>query len=168
MANNSFNPEQFARQQQWFNYQLLESPENHLYLVLRWFNDQYVVHLYNANSNDYHYGVYCGDDRTKAERVFAQKLARYRGESQRPDTLMEALSEVRQSGDCNMIDLNCVCHVMTDMGYRDSAVWLNYNRDRYGEVLMELGEWLRDYTQPLEKSLAQELAEAMGWEVIVD
>jgi hypothetical protein len=151
---------------QWLEFSPIELNQ---YLVLRrWNETQYVVHYYNSSDNGYYNGSYTSD-LEKAQKVYQQKLAFYRGEkplpSPRPDGLMEALDFVRTTNHCNMADLIAVCELMYDLEYWDVPKWLESHSWEYADVLTEFSEWLN---RPKPKSLAQQLADEMGWEVIVD
>jgi hypothetical protein len=157
---------QQADKYQWLKYEKLE--EDYLWLVLRLFRDEYVVHVYNSEDDGHYYGVYCGQNLTKAEQVYQNKLAYYRGEahsSRRPHNLMEALNQIRLTGLCNMADLIAVTEILETYNHDRVARYILDHSDSYSDLLEELGEYVRA-NQP--KSLAQQLAEETGWEVIVD
>jgi hypothetical protein len=161
--------EQIAQEYDWIEYQQLEGEKSHLWVVLRTLRNEYVVHLYNSEVDGHYYGVYCGSDLTKATQVYQEKIAFYRDKKRpRPENLMEALGEVRSSNSCNMNDLKTVIHLMSILGYHPAAKWLYDNANRYADVLMEFTEWLQTHPPQQPKSLAQQLAEEMGWKVIVD
>lgn len=149
---------------EWLKYQQIKT--NH-WLVLRLFRDEYVIHLYNYQDGGYYYGIYCGDDLEKAELVYRNKLAYYQGENilSKPHHLIPVLNHVRLTGLCNMLDIAVVIEILEDYGENAIAQYIRENRDRYGQILGELGEYVREHQS---KSLAQQLAVEMGWQVIVD
>jgi hypothetical protein len=85
----------------WLKYEQL--PEEHLWLVLRLFNSEYAVYLYDSRNDSHYRGVYFKNKRD-AEYKYQRKLAYYRRRVRKNQT----------------------------------------------------------------KSLAQQLAEEMGWEIIID
>lgn len=164
------NLEQKRIADHWLEFTQLDSP--HLWLVLRqWSETDYVVHLYNAHDHGYYYGVY-GSDLNNAQKLYQRKLAFYQGTnplpSPRPHGLMETLALVRRSNRCNMADLRAVCEEMFDLEYWDVPRWLEIHPEEYADVLEEFAEWLQTTPQTPQKSLAQQLADEMGWDVIVD
>ena len=60
-----------------------------------------------------------------------------------PQTVLEALIECRESGQCNMFDRNCVMNYCIDNGLSRAAVWLYENKRLYGQVLIEFEKWLK-------------------------
>ena len=157
--------EQKIGQYGWLKYQQLS--EQHLWIVLRLFQDEYVVHLYNSQDDDHYYGIYCGQDREKAEQEYQDKLAYYQGEirGSKPSNLLEALSHIWLSSLCNIADIKAVIEALENYHYEDSANFIRNNQYNYANILEDLSEYVREHQN---KSLAQQLAEEMGWEVIVD
>ena len=157
-----------ANKYQWFKYEQL--PEGYLWLVLRLFRDEYVVHVYNSEDNGHYYGVYCGQDRAKAEQVYQNKLAYYQGKahsnsSRKPHNLIEVLDQIRLTGLCNMADIIAVTEILETYNYDAVAKYILNHRENYYDLLEELTEYATAH-QP--KSLAQKLAAEMDWIVIVD
>jgi hypothetical protein len=166
MENLQLFSELKADKYQWLKYEQL--PFGYLWLVLRLFRDEYVVHVYNLEDDGHYYGVYCRQDRTKAEQVYQNKLAYYRGEasgSRIPHNLMEVLNQIRLTGLCNMADMIAVTEVLETYNYDHIARYILDHPENYYDLLEELGEYVRA-NQP--ESLAQLLASQMGWFVIVD
>lgn len=58
-----------------------------------------------------------------------------------PEERSEELEVVRDSGEANMFDRRAVQFVANKYGYYKLVVYLENNRDRYGEILRQFGEW---------------------------
>lgn len=82
--------------------------------------------------------------------------------------LMQALTDVRASGQCNMLNPACVIIALDDMGYDFQADWLQEHLNSYVEIMCEFSRWLRDHPAPPKESLAQRVARETGLEVIED
>lgn len=149
----------------WLKYEKLN--DAHSYLVLRLFRDEYVIHIYNSQDDRHYYGIYCGDDLTQAQQVYQCKLAHYliKKITPRPYDLIDILNQIRLSGMCNIADVVMVIQTLENYNRKDVAEYISENRDKYVNILRQLEEYIRE-NEP--KSLAQQLADEMGWEVIID
>lgn len=56
------------------------------------------------------------------------------------DRVLEALEEVRATGEVNMMDRRGVAAGAQRLGYGEEALWLLENRDSYLRVLRRVGE----------------------------
>ena len=149
----------------WIEYKQLA--EEHLWIVLRrWGETEYVVHLYNEQDGGYYHGIYCRD-LEKAQIAYRDKLLSYQGKTIiKPQNLISVLYQIRQTGLVNMADRESVGRQALNYGYHRVAQYLKDNaQDYYDTILIELGEYIENNAP---KSLAQQLADEMGWEVIVD
>lgn len=147
----------------WIEYQQLT--EKHLWIVLRARGQEYVVHLYNKQDGGYYHGVYCRNLQ-QAQIAYRDKLLRYQGKMvTKPQNLVLVLYQIRQTGEVNMADREAVRLKTLDYGYHRVAQYLQDNESEYYDLLLELGEYVRNNTP---KSLAQQLADETGWEVIVE
>lgn len=147
----------------WFEYQQLA--EKHLWIVLREWGEEYVVHLYNEQDGGYYHGIYCRN-LEQAQIAYRDRLLRYQGKMvTKPQNLISLLDQIKQTGLVNMADRETVRLQALGYGYNQVAQYLQENEAEYPNILMELGEYVRN-NEP--KSLAQQLADEMGWEVIVD
>ena len=90
-------------------------------------------------------------------------------DDERPSDLMEALAEVRDSGRCNMLDFPCVVNTLKSIGWFEVAYWLEHHQESYGDLVIdEFSEWLNTHPPQPRSSLAQQVANATGLEVIED
>jgi hypothetical protein len=48
-------------------------------------------------------------------------------------TVLDGITDVRDSGKTNMLDRNTVAKLCSDMGYYDAALWINDNKREYSE-----------------------------------
>ena len=64
-----------------------------------------------------------------------------------------------------MADIGEVIEVLENYGYDYPANYIRNNQKDYANMLTELSEYVREHQT---QSLAQQLAQEMGWEVIVD
>lgn len=84
----------------------------------------------------------------------------------RPPHLMQALADVRASGQCNMLNPACVIIALDDTGFTYQADWLKAHLNNYFEVMQEFSHWLQDNPLPPKESLAQRVARETGLEVV--
>lgn len=90
-------------------------------------------------------------------------------DDERPSDLMEALAEVRDIARCNMLDFSCVFNTLRSIGCFEVAYWLEHHQESYGALLIdEFSEWLNTHPSQPRISLAQQVANATGLEVIED
>lgn len=61
-----------------------------------------------------------------------------------PDNVLEALTDCRESGQCNMFDRECVMNYCINNGLSRAAVWLYEHKRLYGQVLIEFGKLIKD------------------------
>lgn len=146
----------------WIKTYQLPAPE-YLWVILRLFRDEYAVSLYSSQENDYYNTISCGQDKDKAEQLYQDKITYYCSIVE--PKLVEVLYLVWLSGFCNMADITAVVEILENSGYSRSASYIQENKENYPDFLEELTDYIRENQPP---SLAQQLAQEMGWEVIVD
>lgn len=56
-----------------------------------------------------------------------------------PEDVIEALAEVRECGETNMLDRNYVIKLVWEFDYVEAAAWLMDNKKRYMEALNAMG-----------------------------
>lgn len=90
-------------------------------------------------------------------------------DDERPSDLMKALAEVRDIARCNMLDFSCVVNTLKSIGCFEVAYWLERHQESYTDIVIdEFSEWLNTHPTHLRISLAQQVANATGLEVIED
>ncbi len=57
-------------------------------------------------------------------------------------TIMEQYEAVRQSGDCNMFDYNCVITIADRLNFYALAC---LTRDEYKDILMNFGKYMKKF-----------------------
>ena len=81
----------------------------------------------------------------------------------RPQNLMPALLEVRDSGKCSTLEFSCVVDTLKAMSHKEVAAWLESHEANYGEIVTkEFSQWLKEHSPYEEESLAQDAAAATG------
>jgi len=53
-----------------------------------------------------------------------------------PNDILEAIEEVRSTGDINMLDRKGVIDLLVTLGYYKAAVWVEEDKTRYNELIM--------------------------------
>jgi hypothetical protein len=71
---------EIAEKYNWLKYEQVPVPEEHLWIVLRWYLNQYVVHVYNCQDGGHYFGQYF-DSKEQAEIAYQAKLAYYSPQS---------------------------------------------------------------------------------------
>lgn len=99
--------------------------------------------------------------------AYQKKIQFYR-KIVRPENFMEVLEVIRINSACNMLDIDCICHILNQSRHKIIADYLKNNQDHYDQILEDFEEWKANQPQTSSKSLAQKLADEMGWQVIVD
>jgi HD-GYP domain-containing protein (c-di-GMP phosphodiesterase class II) len=54
-----------------------------------------------------------------------------------PQEIADALEAIRESGECNMFDRQCVQAVASSMNEYATVVWLEDNKREYGRVIID-------------------------------
>lgn len=87
----------------------------------------------------------------------------------RPDNLMPALLEVRDSGECSTLEFACVVDTLKAMGHEEVATWLESHETSYDEIVKkDFSKWLKEHSPYEEESIAQAAAAATGLEMPED
>lgn len=90
-------------------------------------------------------------------------------QDERPDNLMEALSVVRDSGKCDLLDCSSVIAELYSNGQTEVASWLERHTEIYHEVVMkEFSQWLEAHSPYQGESIAQQAALVTGLDMPED
>ena len=81
----------------------------------------------------------------------------------RPDNLMPALLEVRNSGKCSTLEFSCVIDTLKSIGQVEVANWLEQHQESYDKVVkQEFSQWLDSNSPYGGESIAQMAAQTTG------
>lgn len=86
-----------------------------------------------------------------------------RANNPRPQNLMPALLEIRDSGKCSTLEFSCVVDALKTTGHEEVAAWLESHEASYDEIIMqEFSLWLKEHSPYEQESIAQDAAAATG------
>ena len=106
---------------------------------------------------------------TVAETLITREREMTIVNNDRPDNLMPALLEVRNSGKCSTLEFSCVVDTLKAMAQHEVAAWLESHEANYHEIITtEFSQWLEEHSPHEEESLAQAAAAATGLEMPED
>ena len=106
---------------------------------------------------------------TVAETLITREREMTIVNNDRPDNLMPALLEVRNSGKCSTLEFSCVVDTLKAIAQHEVAAWLESHEESYREIITtEFSQWLQEHSPHEEESIAQAAAAATGLEMPED